>query len=142
MRTNIIIGLLIFSVLILVGCNNINSESQATEKAEKFAENLWIKAYEDTCTNPPCEIMEHWVKTTDVKEKENSWVITVEIERYDPESELKAKSEDNAFVKELLESLVYVKKYFDIEVSKSGEIRCLKASSPFNLVTPCEERKE
>lgn len=142
MKNKTLFGIFIISLVLLVGCGTINSESQATAKAEKYAENLWIKAHEDSCFKPPCEIMEHWVRTTDITQKKDYWIVTVEIERYNPEAEKKAKTAEFEIVRKVNEESIYVKKYFDVKVSKTGQISCLKATYPYNLFTPCEEKEE
>lgn len=134
---------LLLILVLLVGCNNIISESQAIEKAEEYTENLWLDVQTDplNCINPPCEILKHWVKTTDVLPYDGYWIVTVEIKTYNPKSEIKAKTADSDILRKMFEREIYVKKYFDIKITENGEVSCLRATYPYNLFTSCEEKE-
>ncbi len=144
MKYKITIGILVIGLILIVGCSTINSESQAKNRAEEYTEKMWLDVQTDpqNCIKPPCDILKHWVRTTEVLPYDGYWIVTVEIETYDPKSEAEAKTADSELVRKVMEQMIYVKKYFDVKVAENGQVSCLRATSPYHFFTPCEEREE
>ncbi len=132
------------ALILITGCTNITSESQAKDKAKEFTEKMWIDVQTgpENCLKPPCDILEHWIRTTEVLSYDGYWIITVEIETYDPYFKAKAKTADTESVRKIMEQMIHVKEYFDVKVTENGQVSCLRATYPYNLFIPCEERNE